>query len=281
MPFGRFLDRYMTPADDDDDDEEEEEASARRRRRRTGYLAQHDLFAQIPALRADIVVPDYCYSCPPPPSLRSTTTNAPPAAREADDNNEENEENEENEGNDVPTPLLNAWFGPAHTISPLHTDPHHNILAQVVGSKYVRLYAPTQSQKLHPRDSSGAGGAGAGVGGVDMSNTSRCDVGDAMRAGGWKGWDAFEHHHRRRRRRRRSESCSESRSESCSDDDDDAGSDDTAALRARLASAFPGFLDAEYVDGILAPGECLYIPRGWWHYVRSLSPSFSVSFWWD
>jgi lysine-specific demethylase 8 len=31
---------------------------------------------------------------------------------------------------------------------------------------------------------------------------------------------------------------------------------------------------------VLAPGEMLHIPRHWWHYVRSLSPSFSISFWW-
>jgi ribosomal protein L16 Arg81 hydroxylase len=24
----------------------------------------------------------------------------------------------------------------------------------------------------------------------------------------------------------------------------------------------------------------LYIPPFWWHYVRALTPSFSVSFWW-
>jgi ribosomal protein L16 Arg81 hydroxylase len=24
----------------------------------------------------------------------------------------------------------------------------------------------------------------------------------------------------------------------------------------------------------------LYVPPGWWHYVRALTVSFSVSFWW-
>ena len=31
---------------------------------------------------------------------------------------------------------------------------------------------------------------------------------------------------------------------------------------------------------VLQPGEMLYIPPRWWHYVKSLSVSFSVSFWW-
>ena len=31
---------------------------------------------------------------------------------------------------------------------------------------------------------------------------------------------------------------------------------------------------------VLGPGDALYIPRHAWHYVRSLSPSRSVSFWW-
>ena len=41
------------------------------------------------------------------------------------------------------------------------------------------------------------------------------------------------------------------------------------------------FKQLDYLDCILEPGEMLYIPVGWWHYVRSLSVSFSVSFWWN
>jgi len=50
---------------------------------------------QINELRKDIFIPDYCFTGGG--ELRS----------------------------------LNAWFGPAGTVTPLHHDPHHNILAQV------------------------------------------------------------------------------------------------------------------------------------------------------
>lgn len=179
----------------------------------TGYLAQHDLFAQIPALRNDISIPDYCYASAPPPHSSSPLANKHAALAKLEE------------------PLLNAWFGPAGTISPLHTDPYHNILAQVVGRKYVRLYAPSQSHKLYPR--------GIEDGGVDMQNTSTVDVGLL------EGWDGAESERRE------------------------------AALR------FPLFKEASYVDCILEDGESLYIPLGWWHYVRSVTVSFSVSFWFN
>ncbi|KAK9687070.1 Lysine-specific demethylase 8 [Basidiobolus ranarum] len=43
---------------------------------------------------------------------------------------------------------------------------------------------------------------------------------------------------------------------------------------------YPKFQTAKYQECILAPGEMLYIPKGYWHYVESLDTSFSISFWW-
>ena len=53
------------------------------------------------------------------------------------------------------------------------------------------------------------------------------------------------------------------------------------SVREDETQKFPLHAEAEYLDTILAAGQCLYIPPGWWHYVRSLEVSCSVSFWWD
>jgi len=42
---------------------------------------------------------------------------------------------------------------------------------------------------------------------------------------------------------------------------------------------FPAFKNVPYYELILNSGEMLFIPFKWWHYVRSLETSFSVSFW--
>ncbi|GAQ89752.1 hypothetical protein KFL_005580040 [Klebsormidium nitens] len=144
-----------------------------------GYLAQHPLFEQIPELRKDIVTPDYC-------SLG---------------------------GGEMQS--VNAWFGPPGTVTPLHYDPHHNLLAQVVGRKYIRLYAPSASECVYPHTQ--------GM----LTNTSRVNL-----------------------------------------DQVDKGE-------------FPLFATAHFTECVLEAGEVLYIPPRWWHYVTSLSKSFSVSFWWS
>ncbi|XP_008839959.1 bifunctional peptidase and arginyl-hydroxylase JMJD5 isoform X2 [Nannospalax galili] len=115
-----------------------------------GYLAQHQLFDQIPELKQDISIPDYCCL----------------------GNGEEEEI------------TINAWFGPQGTVSPLHQDPQQNFLVQ-----------------------------------VDVENPD--------------------------------------------------------------LEKFPKFAKAPFLSCILSPGETLFIPVKYWHYVRALDLSFSVSFWWS
>jgi hypothetical protein len=63
------------------------------------YLAQHNLLSQFPALREDILIPDYVFTAPQAPA--TCPFYRPP-------NNEEEL-------------VLNAWLGPAGTVSPAHT----------------------------------------------------------------------------------------------------------------------------------------------------------------
>ncbi|KAI0840866.1 Clavaminate synthase-like protein [Hypoxylon sp. FL0890] len=173
------------------------------------YLAQHPLFTQLPALRNDILIPDYCYTAPPPHPTDSSIDQP-----------------------ELDEPLINAWFGPPGTITPLHTDPYHNILTQVVGRKYLRLYSPLVTERMRARGKEN---------GVEMGNTSLMDVGVI------EGWDTIS-----------------------DDEENQSTEEDLAAFR-----------EVPFLDCILEPGDALYIPIGWWHYVRGLSVSFSVSFWWN
>ena len=43
---------------------------------------------------------------------------------------------------------------------------------------------------------------------------------------------------------------------------------------------FPRFATLPFKECILGPGEALYMPPGYWHFVKSLDVSFSVTFWW-
>jgi len=42
---------------------------------------------------------------------------------------------------------------------------------------------------------------------------------------------------------------------------------------------YPLAKDAIFVEVILFPGDALYIPAKAWHYVRSLSTSISMNYW--
>jgi Cupin-like domain len=43
-------------------------------------------------------------------------------------------------------------------------------------------------------------------------------------------------------------------------------------------ASFPSFAFVHKLEVVLAPGEALFLPVGWWHHVRALDPSISVSF---
>jgi hypothetical protein len=55
---------------------------------------------------------------------------------------------------------------------------------------------------------------------------------------------------------------------------------DGAAPRGDEATAPPAE-ELPFLDTVLGPGDMLFIPVQWYHFVRSLSVSFSVSHWWS
>ncbi|XP_075970835.1 jumonji domain containing 5 [Anticarsia gemmatalis] len=82
-----------------------------------GYLAQYQLFDQIPELKEDILEPEYCCF---------SKSNKPVE--------------------------VSAWYGPKGTVSPLHHDPKKNLLTQVIGEKRLFIFSPSDSQYLYPHD---------------------------------------------------------------------------------------------------------------------------------
>eukprot|EP01134_Creolimax_fragrantissima_P008355 CFRG8355T1 len=180
MTLGDFLIQYLNPNVQE-----------------KGYLAQHNIFDQIQELRFDVAVPDYCY-------LEPTT-----AEEKTGDSLHENQK-----VGDMGDVRLNAWLGPADTVSPLHYDTDHNMFCQVMGAKYLRLFSPQMTECLYPFQDH------------LLSNTSQI------------------------------------KSENVD------------------LNEFPQYRNADGWECVVGPGEMLYIPQGWWHYVRSVQPSFSCSFWW-
>ena len=196
MPLGTFLDEHVKPGKNPRRDAANAADGVR-----TGYLAQHELFDQIPALRRDVLTPDYCALVP---------------GGDGEDGDGEDGDGD-GDGDAGTGTRTHAWLGPAGTVSPLHTDPCHNLLTQVLGRKYVRLYAPSHSAAMYPRRE------------AKQRNSSAVDP--------RRNPDAID-------------------------------------------AAFPMFGKAPYVDCVLEPGDTLYVPPKWWHYVQSLTSSFSVSHWW-
>jgi hypothetical protein len=147
---------------------------------RTPYLAQYEIFEQVPELEAGVLpLPDVCF-------LDDNPTKFKPVQRF-------------------------LFLGPGGTISPLHTDPRHNLNTQIFGKKYFKLYAPEQYENLYAVGSTSN----------RTSLPSNLDLVDF--------------------------------------------------------SKFPRFQQAECSECVLQGGDALFLPRGWWHYVKGLSTSASIA----
>lgn len=98
MPFGKLIHNICNNSTEDGTG-------------KTLYLAQHDIFGQIPELLSDFDDPVFVEL-----------------------------------GEDIV--IKNIWFGPPGTKTPLHNDPQDNIFAQVVGAKRFFFVDPKNSAKL-------------------------------------------------------------------------------------------------------------------------------------
>ena len=149
---------------------------------RVAYVSQHQLFHEIPELQSLFTVPLY--------TLGRIS---------------------------VDTSAINIWLGTAGTRTSIHRDPYLNILCQVSGFKYVRIYDDDATQYLYP---------------------------DVLREG-------------------------------------NANTFTRSPVDPERVDqkAHPLAVKAEYVECILSPGDALFMPKNVWHYVRSLTTSVSINFW--
>ena len=153
---------------------------------KVAYISQHPIFNQIPAMQDSFTISPYCLG-----RIRTETS------------------------------AINAWLGTAGTKTAIHRDPYLNLLCQIAGHKYVRIYDDAQTKYLY------------------------CDDTDVLRAGNRNTFTR-------------------------------SPVDPESAADAR---EYPLTSHAEYLETILAPGDVLFMPKNHWHYVRSLTTSVSVNFW--
>lgn len=275
MPWKKFLDRSGWAVQDEKTAHEQRNPDRLPRL----YLAQHSLFDQFPTLENDIIMPDYVYSCPPAPShLPSYQPPRRTIESSSDSDTSQSQDNAENKADGITKDspqyeedvIKSVWIGPAGVTSPAHTDPYYNCFVQVVGKKLVWLAPPN-----------------ANVGNAMYCHGRRTPSPPALDGeSSSKGINAFE-----KASSPTEVSCKAQQPSTHADAETDIDMTEYLTNTSRVdifgpeptvIDEFPRFTDEVQPTAawtILEPGDLLFMPPGWWHGMRTLTRSFSVSFW--
>jgi hypothetical protein len=164
-----------------------------------------------------------------------------------------------------------VWLGPAHTVAQLHWDPEHNLFGQVRGRKYVILVPPGDASLTYPNMFTVTSlarkqfflGRGASV--LKSLQEVACGL-----AGIDEHSRTIEYRHALRHRLTISEL-----SLLC----DYLLEANNCHVDAQTPDIYmhPQFLMARRYHATLNPGDLLFVPYFWHHYIRSLDASISVN----
>ncbi|GAA5857457.1 hypothetical protein JCM5353_008646 [Sporobolomyces roseus] len=142
--------------------------------------------------------------------------------------------------------IMNAWLGRGGTVSQAHTDPYWNCYVQVVGSKWVWIAPPSAGSHM----ATFGGISSSTVDSIDqegapstatefMTNTSTIDVTQSLPSSSTTSPDDTSHY----------------------------------------PSTFLQEVKPKAQQIVLEAGDILVMPPGWWHAMKSLETSFSISIW--
>lgn len=210
------------------------------------YLAQHTLFQQFPELEQDIIPPDYVYPSLPAPKHMPEYT-AP--TKTIDDDDETSVEE---------TVVNYIWLGPKGTVSPAHTDPYFNCYVQVVGKKLIWIAPPFDEREKDAMYCFGRPTPSPPpLSDDEPSGTDRAPHPDVGSSQADDSIDVTSY------------MSNTSRVDVFSPHSKDSIED--------LHPLFTDLVEPQAMWTILEEGDMLFLPPKWWHAVKSLTRSCSVS----
>ena len=166
----------------------------------------------------------------------------------------------------------NAWLGTEGTVTHLHTDEADNLLCQVAGFKLVLIYPPETAPCMYEEDDPEGEDESEDEEGVSGARSDARIKNTAPRSGSGGREDGA-----------RGDNGGGNRAQNAATNVG-SGTNRFARVDAeapRTRERRPRFARARSLGAwtILGPDDVLFIPRGHWHYVRALTPAFSLNFW--